>query len=69
MKIIDSEKLEDFIKKHADANNAIQKWVEKIEAAGWKNHNELKMIFFLPIMWVITDMYLTLEGIIIELLR
>ena len=30
MKIIDSEKLEDFIKKHADANNAIEKWVEKI---------------------------------------
>ena len=27
MKIIDSEKLEDFIKKHADANNAIEKWV------------------------------------------
>lgn len=45
MKIIDSEKLEDFIKKHADANNAIQKWVEKIEAAGWKNHNELKNDF------------------------
>lgn len=45
MKIIDSEKLEDFIKKHADANNAIEKWVEKIEAANWKNHNELKKEF------------------------
>ena len=45
MKIIDSEKLEDFIKKHADANNAIEKWVEKIEAANWKNHNELKKDF------------------------
>ena len=50
MKIIDSEKLEEFIKKHADASNAIEKWVEKIEAADWKNHNELKMIFFQPIM-------------------
>ena len=36
---------EDFIKKHADANNAIEKWVEKIEAANWKNHNELKKDF------------------------
>lgn len=35
----------DFIKKHADANNAIEKWVEKIEAANWKNHNELKKDF------------------------
>ena len=38
----DSEKLEDFIKKHADANNAIEKWVEKIEAANWKNHKSLR---------------------------
>lgn len=45
MKIIDSEKLEEFIKKHADASNAIEKWVEKIEAADWKNHNELKNDF------------------------
>ena len=45
MKIIDSEKLEEFINKHADASNAIEKWVEKIEAADWKNHNELKNDF------------------------
>lgn len=45
MKIIDSEKLEEFIKKHADANNAIGKWVEKVENANWKNHNELKNDF------------------------
>lgn len=29
MKIINSKKLEDFIKKHADASNAIEKWVQK----------------------------------------
>lgn len=45
MKIIDAEKLEDFIRKHADASNAIEKWIEKIEIAHWKNHNELKNDF------------------------
>ena len=33
MKIIDSEKLEKFIRKHADADKAIQKWIEICEAA------------------------------------
>ena len=33
MKIIDSEKLEKFIRKHADADKAIQKWIQICEAA------------------------------------
>lgn len=45
MKIIDSEKLEKFIHKHADAEKAIQKWVEACEAADWKNHSDLKNDF------------------------
>nr|DAN20761.1 MAG TPA: toxin [Caudoviricetes sp.] len=45
MKIIDSEKLEKFIHKHADADKAIQKWIEICEAANWKNHSELKNDF------------------------
>lgn len=50
MKIIDSEKLERFIFKHADAEKAIQKWIEVCEAADWKNHSNLKNDFFLLIM-------------------
>lgn len=45
MIIIDSEKLEKFIRKHADAYNAIQKWIETCESANWKNHSELKNDF------------------------
>lgn len=30
MKIIDAEKLEKFVKKHADAENAIIRWIEII---------------------------------------
>lgn len=45
MKIIDSEKLEKFIHKHADASKAIQKWIAVCEAAEWKNHSELKNDF------------------------
>ena len=68
MKIIGSEKLEDFIKKHADARNAIEKWVEKIEVAEWKNHNELKNDFLSADYVGIIDMCLIFGAIIIGLL-
>lgn len=45
MKIIDSEKLEYFIRKHADAYKPIQKWIEICETADWKNHSDLKNDF------------------------
>ena len=45
MKIIDSEKLEKFIRKHADADKAIQKWIQICEAADWKSHSDLKNDF------------------------
>ena len=45
MKIIDSEKLEMFIQKHADANKAIQKWIKICEAANWNKHSDLKNDF------------------------
>ena len=45
MKIIDSEKLEKFIHKHADAGKAIQKWIEACEEANWENHSDLKNDF------------------------
>ena len=47
MKIIDSEKLEKFIRKHADADKAIQKWIQICEAADWKSHSDLKNDFLL----------------------
>lgn len=46
MKIIDSEKLEKFIRKHADADKAIQKWIQICEAADWKSHSDLKRFSF-----------------------
>lgn len=45
MKIIDSEKLEKFIRKHMDADKAVQKWIETCESANWKNHSDLKNDF------------------------
>lgn len=57
MKIIDSEKLEKFIRKHADADKTIQKWIEICEAANWKNHSELKNDFLPQTMLVIAGMY------------
>lgn len=45
MKIIESELLEKFIRKHADAEKAIQKWTEACEAADWKSHTDLKNDF------------------------
>ena len=45
MKIINSELLNDFVRKHADARNAIEKWVAMVEASEWKSHNELKADF------------------------
>ena len=37
-----SEKFEKFCKKHNDAQTALEKWVEEVTKASWKNHNELK---------------------------
>ena len=45
MKIIDSEKLEMCIQKHADANKAIQKWIKICESANWNKHSDLKNDF------------------------
>lgn len=42
MNITGSEKFEKFCKKHNDAQTALEKWVEEVTKASWKNHNELK---------------------------
>lgn len=45
MKIINSELLNEFVRKHADARGAVEKWVSVVEAASWKDHNDLKRDF------------------------
>lgn len=42
MKIRNKELLDKFAGKHADARNALQHWVNTVEEAEWKSHNELK---------------------------
>ena len=45
MKIINKELIDRFMAKHADSSNAVTRWVEMIEQAKIKSHNELKSIF------------------------
>ncbi len=42
MIITGSEKFEKFCKKHSDVKTALEKWVDEVSKAHWKNHNELK---------------------------
>lgn len=37
MQIIYQKKLQDFAKKHADANNSISTWRKVVQDANWKN--------------------------------
>ena len=45
MKIWDKEIIDAFAEKHADANNALQRWVNIVESVEWKSHAELKINF------------------------
>ena len=45
MKIANKELLEDFVQTHAQAAKPLNKWVEAVKAARWKNHAELKAMF------------------------
>jgi len=45
MKLINKEILDLFVKRHADAAKAINRWIEVLENAKWNNHNELKVLF------------------------
>jgi mRNA interferase HigB len=45
MEFFGREIIEDFCKKHADATTPMEHWMEYIEMANWKNHNELKASF------------------------
>jgi len=45
MKIRNKTDLEKFVKKHADSAKAIQKFIDIIEEAEWKNLNDIKSDF------------------------
>lgn len=42
MKITNKILVDKFCKKHADAKDAIERWVEFVLNADWRNHAELK---------------------------
>ena len=37
--------LDDFVQSHSNAAKPLNKWVEDVKAAQWKNHAELKQLF------------------------
>jgi mRNA interferase HigB len=37
--------IDDFIKRHADAKNALQRWIVIVEKAEWKTHADIKTDF------------------------
>jgi mRNA interferase HigB len=45
MNIRRKDMIDDFIKNHADAKNALQRWVGIIEKAEWKSPADIKAIF------------------------
>ena len=45
MKILNREKIGEFITNHANSKKALLRWLEIMEVAEFSNHNELKAIF------------------------
>lgn len=45
MIIANKELLDDFVQGHAQAAKPLNKWVEVVKMAQWKNHAELKAMF------------------------
>lgn len=45
MKIKNRAILEEFVKKHADSLNAMQKFIDIVEDAEWQNLNDIKANF------------------------
>ena len=45
MKIINKELIDKFIAQHANSDKALNRWVEQMENAKFKTHNELKMFY------------------------
>ena len=45
MRIVNKEIAEQFVGKHADAQSALNRWIQIVEDANWKTHTELKQLF------------------------
>ncbi|GAP72484.1 hypothetical protein SAMD00024442_33_6 [Candidatus Symbiothrix dinenymphae] len=45
MQILNKIEIEQYMIKHAVTRNALQAWIDTVEAAQWKNHNDLKETF------------------------
>lgn len=45
MEITQRYTLEEFVDKHADALEAINAWIQRVEEAQWKCHNDIKRDF------------------------
>ena len=45
MKIIDSQKISQFVSTHPDTASALIKWLCEVEAATWRHHSDLKQTF------------------------
>lgn len=45
MIIANKELLDDFVQSHAQAANPLNRWIEVVKAAQWRNHAELKGAF------------------------
>ena len=43
MKIWDKERLDKYTIKHTNARSALQRWIDFVEEAEWKSHNDLKV--------------------------
>jgi mRNA interferase HigB len=45
MKIVNQEKIDKFVRKHADARESFKRWRELTEAATWHSHEDMKKTF------------------------
>ena len=45
MEIINKELIDKFIERHANSGRALNRWVENMENAIFKTHNELKLYY------------------------
>ncbi len=45
MRILDKEVLDEFVGKHPDAVNPVNRWIEIAENNDFKDHNSLKSLF------------------------
>lgn len=45
MEIVNIKALQEFLERRPDAANAVNRWIEIVQQANWKSHNDLKCYF------------------------